>query len=250
MHTSHVRHLLHLHGKKVALTLAAFLCVTYFIPHTAQAQDKNRKSLYSVHLSDYDDRPLHYGFFLAGHYAQLKRNYSQDFVDGRDTVFAVNPRGAPGYGIGFIVSYAFDPQFDIALLPSFAYYERTMDYRFSSGRSNPQTIESGFVEFPVLLRYKSIRRGNVRSYMLAGLKPGFEIGSNKKDKGTLELRTNNMDLSVDYGFGFDLFYEYFKLSPEIRFSHGVTNMLVKDENVYSNSLRRLSSHTVSLYLYF
>jgi hypothetical protein len=242
--------LLHVYGKKIALLLAVFLAGFVFFSGRVQAQDKKRKSLYSVHLSDYDDRPLHYGFFLAGHFTQLKRNYSQSFVDGRDTAFAVNPRGAPGYGIGFIVSYAFDPQFDIALLPSFAYYERSVDYRFSSGRSSTQTIESGFVEFPVLLRYKSIRRGNVRAYMLGGLKPAFEIGSNKKDKGTLELRTNNVDLSVDYGFGFDLFYEYFKLSPEIRFSHGITNMLVTDDNIYSNSLRRLSSHTVSFYLYF
>jgi hypothetical protein len=57
-------------------------------------------------------------------------------------------------------------------------------------------------------------------------------------------------MSVDYGFGFDLFYEYFKLSPELRFSHGITNMLVKDPNVYSKALDRLSSHTVSFYLYF
>jgi hypothetical protein len=86
--------------------------------------------------------------------------------------------------------------------------------------------------------------------MVGGIKPAIEIGSNKKDKGTQDLRTNNVDLSVDYGFGFDLFYEYFKLSPELRFSHGISNMLVKDTNIYSTALQRLSSHTVSFYLYF
>jgi len=230
--------------------LAGLLAFNCLATHRAQAQDKKRKSLFAVHLSDYDDRALHYGFFLAGHNTQMKRDYSQSFVDGRDTVYAVNPKGALGYGIGFIVSYAFDPQFDVALLPSFAYYERSVDYRFTSGRYNAQVIESGFLEFPVLMRYKSLRRGNVRAYMVGGVKPAVEIGSNKKDKGTRALRTNNVDFSVDYGFGFDLFYEYFKLSPELRFSHGITNMLVKDNNIYSAALQRLSSHTVSFYLYF
>jgi hypothetical protein len=250
MYTTHVRHLLHLHRQKVTLAFVTILLLTGFTLPQLKAQEKSRKSLFAVHLSDYDDRPLHYGFFLAGHSTRLQREYSRLFIDGGDTVHAVNPKGAPGYGIGFIVSLAFDPQLDIALLPSFAYYERTVEYRFASGRSQSQTIESGFLEFPVLLRYKSVRRGNIRAYMVGGIKPGVEIGSNKKDKGAQDLRTNNVDMSVDYGFGFDLFYEYFKLSPELRFSHGITNMLVQDPNVYSTSLNRLSSHTVSFYLYF
>ncbi len=250
MYTTHVRHLLHLHRQKVTLAFVTVLLLTGFTLPQVEAQEKSRKSLFAVHLSDYDDRSLHYGFFLAGHSTRLQREYSKSFIDGGDTVHAVNPKGAPGYGIGFIVSFAFDPQLDLALLPSFAYYERTVEYRFASGKSQSQTIESGFLEFPVLLRYKSVRRGNIRAYMVGGIKPGVEIGSNKKDKGAQDLRTNNVDMSVDYGFGFDLFYEYFKLSPELRFSHGITNMLVQDPNVYSTSLNRLSSHTVSFYLYF
>jgi hypothetical protein len=242
--------LLHLHRQKVTLAFVTILLLTGFTLPQLKAQEKSRKSMFSVHLSDYDDRPLHYGFFLAGHSTRLQRKYSKSFIDGADTVHAVNPRGAPGYGIGFIVSFSIDPQLDVALLPSFAYYERTVEYRFASGKSQSQTIESGFLEFPVLLRYKSVRRGNIRAYMVGGIKPGVEIGSNKKDKGAQDLRTNNVDMSVDYGFGFDLFYEYFKLSPELRFSHGITNMLVQDPNVYSTSLNRLSSHTVSFYLYF
>jgi hypothetical protein len=210
--------------------------------------------MFSVHLSDYDSRTIHYGFFVGGQYAQFTRRYSNAFVNqttALDTVHAVSPKGSPGYVIGFIVSYAFDPQLDFAVLPSFAYYERSIIYDFSQARSqNTQTLESGSIELPMLLRYKSLRRGNIRMYMLGGLKPSIQIGSNKKDKGLQQLRINPTDLSVEYGFGFDLFYPYFKLSPELRFSHGLTNMLVKEDNVYSHALKNLRSHSVSFLLYF
>lgn len=217
---------------------------------TAHAQNISRPSLYSLHLADYDEKKVHYGFFVAGHLSTLNRRYSTSFVNGFDTVAAASPARSGGYGLGFIVAYGLDPQFDVCLVPAFAYYERNVDYLFSSGNTKNQTVESGYVEVSMLMRYKSVRRGNVRMYMVGGLKPGVEVGSNLKSRGSNTLRTQNWDLSVEYGFGFDLFYPYFKFSPELRFSHGLNNLLVTENNIYSRSLRRLNAHTVSLYLYF
>ncbi len=217
---------------------------------SVKAQNTKRPSLYSLHLPDYDDKQIHYGFFIAGHMSTLNRRYSGQFVNGNDTIAAINNRWSPSYGLGFIVAYALDPQFDLCLVPAFAYYERNVDYISTAGHTKTQTVESGFIELSMLARYKSIRRGNIRMYMLGGIKPGIEVGSNIKSRGLNALRTQNWDVSVEYGFGFDLFYEYFKFSPEIRFSHGLTNLLVKDSNIYSRGLSRLGAHSVSLYLYF
>ena len=217
---------------------------------SAYGQNTKRPSLYSLHLPDYDDKPIHYGFFIAGHLSVLNRRYSDSFINGFDTIAAVNPSWAPGYGLGFIVAFGFDPQFDLCLVPAFAYYERPVEYISTSGAVKTQTVESGFIELSMLARYKSIRRGNVRMYMLGGIKPGIEVGSNVKSRGQNSLRTRNWDVNVEYGFGFDLFYEYFKFSPELRFSHGISNLLVQDNNIYSRGLNRLGAHTVTLYLYF
>ncbi|MBC8112182.1 MAG: PorT family protein, partial [Verrucomicrobia bacterium] len=65
------------------------------------------------------------------------------------------------------------------------------------------------------------------------------------------LTTENIDFSVEYGFGFDLYYAFFKLSPELRFSHGVSNLLIADSgNIYNRNLSRLTTHNVSFILYF
>jgi Outer membrane protein beta-barrel domain len=227
------------------------LSIGCFSAFTAHAQNNTKRpSLYSLHLADYDEKPVHYGFFVAGHLSTLNRRYSNNFVNGFDTVAAVSPAWSGGYGLGFIVAYGLDPQFDLCLVPAFAYYERNVEYLFASGRTKPQTIGSGYVELSMLMRYKSIRRGNVRMYMVGGIKPGIEVGSNVKSRGLNQLRTQNWDLSVEYGFGFDLFYPYFKFSPELRFSHGLNNLLANENNLYNRSLNRLNAHTVSLYLYF
>ena len=53
-------------------------------------------------------------------------------------------------------------------------------------------------------------------YMIGGVKPGIEA-SGKKDKTKAELEIKGTNLSLEAGFGFDLYYPLFKFSPEIRF---------------------------------
>ena len=85
---------------------------------------------------------------------------------------------------------------------------------------------------------------------MGGLKACFEAGAKKKEKKKSELRTNAFDVTVDYGIGLDLYFQFFKFAPEIRFSHGLVNLLSKDPNIYSESLLKLTTHTITLYLYF
>lgn len=245
MYTTYFWHQFHLYRKEIT----AF-CVCLFLTISGFQSYAQRASLYTLHQPNYDDRLFHYGFSLAGNYTKFSKKYSQAFVNGTDTAFAINPKGAPGFGLGIQASYMISKHFEFRVLPSFAHYERSVDYRFINGTTVTQLIESNFLELPVLLKYRSNRRGNVRMYMVAGFKPSVEIGSNKKEKANDRLITDNTDLSVEYGFGFDLFYPFVKFAPELRFSHGLRNMLITDNSPYSKGLESLNSHTVSLYLFF
>jgi hypothetical protein len=66
--------------------------------------------------------------------------------------------------------------------------------------------------------------------------------------GTLD--TKSSDLSLDYGIGYEQFFEFFKFAPELRFSHGLTNMLVPAKNSAGNGISKMTTHTVTLYLNF
>src|SRR5690606_25342227 len=107
------------------------------------------------------------------------------------------------------------------------------------------------VEVPVLAKYKSVRRGNVRMYMIGGVTPAIEA-SGKKDlqstSGALELE--RFHLSLEAGFGFDLYYPLFKVPPETRFSRGMLDMVGTRDNPFGAPLQRITVNTVTVYLLF
>ena len=57
-------------------------------------------------------------------------------------------------------------------------------------------------------------------------------------------------ISYDFGAGLDLYYEFFKFSPEIRISNGIGNSMVPDSFIYSSSLSRMSPKLIQFFLHF
>ena len=52
------------------------------------------------------------------------------------------------------------------------------------------------------------------------------------------------------GIGFDLYFEYFKLSPEIKLSNSFGNVLLPETHPFSAPINKLSLHTIMFSLYF
>ncbi|MFN8414951.1 MAG: porin family protein [Cytophagaceae bacterium] len=198
-------------------------------------------------LPNYDDKTLHYGFSLGINNSGFKIRESNSYMT--DSLTGIQPLRTFGFSLGFIVNLRLHDHFDLRLLPTVAFYERSLDYN-STYTTKRQTLESSMMEFPLLLKYKSQRRRNSRMYLIGGFKASIEAGSKKRERKNTELRTNNMDFAFEWGFGFDFYFQLFKFSPEVRFSHGMANLLSKDPNIYSGSLDRLTSHTITIYLHF
>jgi len=56
--------------------------------------------------------------------------------------------------------------------------------------------------------------------------------------------------SYEVGLGFDIYFEFFKLSPEIKLSNSIGNVLVNGDNPYSTPINKLTLHTISFSLIF
>ena len=69
-----------------------------------------------------------------------------------------------------------------------------------------------------------------------------------KDKEFVKLQRN--DYGYEIGVGCDFYLPMFKFSPEIKMYHGVRNLLVKDNLVYSQSLDGLFTKMFTLSLTF
>jgi hypothetical protein len=199
---------------------------------------------------NYDDRKLTYGFLIGLHSSIYNINYDDAFVTQQlDTLFAVNPEWSSGFSLGFIVNYRLSEFFDLRLTPEVAFYEQRVRYQYTNETFEDAIIESTMVELPFLLKYKSERRGNIRMYMIGGVKPGIEA-SGKKDQIKEELEISKFNVSLEAGFGFDLYYPLFKFSPELRFSRGMVDILDNRTNDFGVPLRRVNTNTITLYLLF
>jgi hypothetical protein len=220
-----------------------------FFVATSQAQHHNRR-YFEKNIGFYDDKDVRFGFLLGGGQNSFYLKYSNKFLAGSDTVLAASPKwGYTFPTIGAMVAFKLNDFFFVRTIFQYQFYQRNIEFRLKNGDSQTQIVQSSSLELPVLLKYKSLRRGNVGMYMIAGIKPTFIIGGSRFE-ATQAFKTNDLDLSVEYGFGFDLYYTYFKLAPEIRFSHGLVNMNASDNNIYNNSLKRITTHNVSLILNF
>ncbi len=243
MQTAYIWYKFNLYRSKIILTFLLICMVGY--THAQRKVEMNNPN--------YDDRFLSYGFLIGIHTTSYQLKYSDQFVDrSLDTLYSISPSWSPGFSLGFIVNFRMSEFFDVRVLPKVSFYEHRLEYLSLDAPKIDELVETTVVELPILLKYKSERRGNFRMYMVGGIKPGFEAsGKNDVDEVSKEnLDINAFNLSLDVGFGIDMYYPLFKFSPEIRFSRGITNMLGSDQNDLSVGIDRLNTNTVTLYLLF
>ena len=203
-----------------------------------------------LNLPNYDDKPIHYGFHLSVNHSAFRVRHSDWFVNN-DTIQNLRGGGQSGFGLGFIFNFRVFKYGDVRVLPTVSFYTRTLNYGIkNSTEPVSATIQSSFVDLPLLFKYKAKRRSNARAYMVGGVKAGFEVGGKKKRKNDDELIVNSLDLSLEYGVGLDLYYQYFKFAPELRFSLGLLNLVQPTESIYSWPIDRASTYTVSLFINF
>lgn len=218
-----------------------------------QAGFSQKKRWVTKNNPNYDERKLSYGFLIGLHTTSYQIKYADQFVTpALDTVYSIEPDWSPGFSLGFIVNYRITDLLDFRVTPKVAFYEHTLRYRYTDETpTEEKLVETTMVELPLLLKYKSARRGNIRMYMIGGVKPGLEA-SGKKDMENISsnIGITSMNLSMEAGFGFDLYYPLFKFSPEIRFSRGIVNILENTTNKYGQPLERINTNTITLYLLF
>lgn len=244
METLNIWYKLHLHRKKIVYLLILFV----ILPLAATAQ----KAPSEINLPNYDQRRLRYGFIIGVHSSNYSIAYSDAFTTSlMDSVHSIVPPNTPGFSLGFIVNLRIAQYLDFRLLPKVSFYESEVEYNYTNLERHTEVVDRTVVEFPMLFKFKSQRRKNSRVYLVAGLTPGIDASGKKDDENNNErLLVKRGNLSVDFGFGIDLYYPLFKFSPELRFSKGVMNVIKPETNPYSQGIDRMTTNTITLYLQF
>lgn len=240
MRSAHLRHKLALLGIQVAFLL---LSAVSEAQHFKWAPRNN---------PEFDRRKFSYGFMIGLHTSMYEVKYSDMFVtQSFDTVHSVQGSFTGGFSLGFLVNLRLHEMLDIRILPKAGFYNHKLTYYYTDYTTRQQQVETTMVELPILIKYKSMRRGNVRMYMIGGFTPGFEA-SGKNDAETTQetISIKRFNLTLDAGIGFDFYFPLFKLSQEIRFSRGLVNMLGSEPSIYNLPLQSIQTNTISVYFIF
>lgn len=247
MQNANLRNKLYLYRLKISLFVLAL-----FFGQDLLAQ---KKKWVDENLPGYDQKKIHYGFSLAYH-SSFNRILLADEFENIPNLAAINTKASPGFSIGFMVSNSFADFWELRFHPAVAFYENRIDYHYSAPNGgNPsirnELMEGTRLELPLLLKFRSNRNGNTRMYLIGGVRPSIEAGKRKDESSSLEqIELNRNDFAIDFGFGWEQYFNFFKFSPEIRFSHGIPNLLKSRDNDLTRGLERVTYNSVTLYLNF
>ncbi|MDD5570966.1 MAG: outer membrane beta-barrel protein [Bacteroidales bacterium] len=206
-------------------------------------------------MPKFDRKPYHFGFcFGFNKYDFTVRSNPDAFKN--DSVAVLETIPTWGFNLGVLANLKIGTRFDLRLIPTLTFGDRNLEYTFLTKDTvrikKIIKIESSILEFPITVKYKSARLNNFRAYVLGGGKYSLDLASQEKkkvlQKDIVKIKRNN--LSFEIGFGIDMYFEYFKLSPEVKFSVGVNDLLVSDNTVYTNTIRNLTSKVLFLTFYF
>ena len=143
----------------------------------------------------------------------------------------------PGINIQIVTDFKPGKYFDIRFLPGVSFGQRNIRYykiiSFPGEAvtyNERQRLESSFLEFPLLLKYKGDRLNNVRPYIIGGINYRYDLAGKKEydDEKPVFLRLKRSDLYYEAGAGLDFYLPYFKLSVEIKMSAGLRDIIVRD----------------------
>ena len=229
-----------------------FAFLFLFASFSALAQ---KKKWVEENLPGYDKQKYHYGFSLAAHSSFNNIIYNNEF-DSIPNLSAILPQASAGFSIGFLVNARMSEYWDFRFHPNIAFYETRLNYHYAGSQGNEgnvreELIEGTRIEFPLLLKWKSSRHGNNRMYLIGGIKPILE-GGKRKDEDSTEDRVELLrsDLALDIGFGTEIYFSFFKFSPELRYSYGLSNLLASRDNDLTRGLQKVTYNSVTLYLNF
>lgn len=241
MQATHPWHKFDLHRGKIVLLLV------FAFGYSSFGQNNP-----SENLINYDDQWIHYGFLLGVHSSKYVTKYSEFFTTpAMDTVHSIIPGNLGGFKLGFIANMRISTYLDFRGSITVGFYENDLLYRFTNNTDQRELKDATMVEFPLLLKYKSARRGNLAAYVIGGFTPAFEAASRSSREEVVEkLELKSFNVAVEIGGGLDIYYPFFKFSPEVRYSYGLRNMLTETENRFSVGLDNLTTQNLTIFLTF
>ena len=229
--------------------LLTILCVTALVAAPVSAQ----RGIKVENLQNFDLHRFHFGFLLSYNTSDFYMDLKPTAPFG-DSLLVLDHVKQPGFNLGIIASLNMTPNFSLRFLPSLAFEDRILKYTFRTAdgktASFQKPVESTYLEFPLLLKFRSDRIHNFAVYLIGGGKFGIDMASKKDVNNNIDndivVKLAKYDYSAEVGGGIDMFLPYFKFGVELKTGIGIPNVLVNDDTRFSRPIQSLRTKTYVL----
>ena len=226
--------------KKIIATLGILFCA-------ASSLHAQRE----IYRSYRDDLPYYFGLTLGYNTSYLHHTKSANFF-ASDSIMYVNPVASGGITMGLLATLKINDHIEFRANPQLIIGgSKYIDYTLKSVKPGEQTqhqqiLPSTLVSLPAHFKLNSDRIENFRLYILGGVKFDFDLSSNSTSRNADDLvKLNAADFGLEAGLGVNIYLPFVTVSPEIKFSYGISNLHKLDNGLkYSNVLDKLRSRMI------
>jgi Outer membrane protein beta-barrel domain len=225
------------------LKMPAFMLTVFiFFIQVARAQKE-------INLPGHDAKPYYFGFTVGGNISRYQASLHSSYLMN-DSISVAEPLNSTGFNLGFLTTASLSEHFQLRINPQLIFTSRSIFYQLKYSETQQtgvtKKVESILVSLPLQVKMQSDRIGNFRFYILAGIQGSLDVNSGIRDKkNEASLIIKKYDYGPELGLGFNLFFPSFILSPEIKVSNGVGNILSRDPNLkYSSVFDKIQSRMI------
>lgn len=193
-----------------------------------------------------DNTLLHFGFSLGVNYMDYRA-----LLSGKNDLRAETGKLSMGFLVGIISELRICSDLGLRFLPGLEFASRSLVFTHVPDAEEGKRYaynESVYISLPLMLKYKAKRINNFRPFLTGGgsYKYDFHRHDRVDPDKSVYFRTRRGDWFLELGGGSDFYLPYFKFGLELRFSLGMTDVLVHRPDVamtgyehYTDALSKL-----------
>lgn len=201
----------------------------FFLLIMLSANAQKAKKLFGkdplINLENFDKQRVYWGYFLGFNSYDFKFDYKVNAPD-------IEVNRTTGFNVGLVGDLRLMDYINLRFEPGLYYTKRNLTYTtLTKPIDRDREVSSTYIHLPLLLKFSSVRTGNIRPYLVGGVSATMNLASNqnsKDDNTQQKFRVKQWTQNYEIGFGIDLYLEYFKFSPSIRGIFGMNDELVRD----------------------
>jgi hypothetical protein len=231
-------------------------------------------------LTTFDDRTIHFGFTLGlntldmgfSHYYTLDKNptFDPSEVENLNPAYLAEIDSVgrmvradiatltPGFSVAIVSNLRLTENLDLRFLPGLSFGSRQVVFNVpihdlnKPSNTDKYTFRSTYLDFPLLIKYKSKRIINQRPYLIGGVATRVDISKSAKED---LIQTRRMSFYAEAGMGWDTYLQFFRLSTELKYSFGLNNSLAglpgdPQPKYFSQAFKKLTAHMLTLSFHF